>query len=241
MKIICIGDIHGRTEWKNIVEKESDADKIVFVGDYFDSFDISGDIQLQNFNNILQFKEANPEKVELLTGNHELHYILYNSRMGDERYTGFNALYAFQFRGILRDLINHDLLKMCYRNGELLCTHAGLTNTWLCNTGFNGGNLDDFLNDLLKYTPRSFAFLGNEKYGNSIESSPLWVRPRSLIKDPPSEKLVQVVGHTGMDNIDFVISKNKLKYAFIDCLWASKYLELELIDGKVVKFKECTI
>ena len=30
MKYIFIGDIHGRTNWKQIVEKEKDADKFIF-------------------------------------------------------------------------------------------------------------------------------------------------------------------------------------------------------------------
>ena len=36
MKTIIIGDIHGRSVWKQIVEKEKDAHQIVFLGDYFD-------------------------------------------------------------------------------------------------------------------------------------------------------------------------------------------------------------
>jgi predicted phosphodiesterase len=36
MKIIALGDTHGRTMWKDIVAKESDADKIVFNGDLSD-------------------------------------------------------------------------------------------------------------------------------------------------------------------------------------------------------------
>ena len=39
MKYILIGDIHGRTQWKKIVEKEKDADKFIFLGDYFDPYD----------------------------------------------------------------------------------------------------------------------------------------------------------------------------------------------------------
>lgn len=39
MKIVAIGDIHGRDIWEDIVKKEHDADKIVFVGDYFDTRD----------------------------------------------------------------------------------------------------------------------------------------------------------------------------------------------------------
>ena len=37
-KIIVIGDIHGRTIWKQIVAANPDADLFVFIGDYFDSF-----------------------------------------------------------------------------------------------------------------------------------------------------------------------------------------------------------
>ena len=38
-KNIYIGDIHGRTLWKDIVDAHPDASTINFIGDYFDSFD----------------------------------------------------------------------------------------------------------------------------------------------------------------------------------------------------------
>ena len=73
MKITAIGDIHGRNIWKDIVEKESDSDKIVFVGDYVDTYDnISPGQQVKNFEEILEFKKTNPNKVTLLLGNHKL-------------------------------------------------------------------------------------------------------------------------------------------------------------------------
>ena len=37
MKTVIIGDIHGRISWEKIVEKENDADRFIFVGDYFDT------------------------------------------------------------------------------------------------------------------------------------------------------------------------------------------------------------
>ena len=37
-KWIAIGDVHGRNTWQQIVNLEIDnVDKIIFVGDYFDS------------------------------------------------------------------------------------------------------------------------------------------------------------------------------------------------------------
>lgn len=38
MKYILIGYIHRRTNWKQIVEKEKDADKFIFLRDYFDPY-----------------------------------------------------------------------------------------------------------------------------------------------------------------------------------------------------------
>ena len=74
MKYILIGDIHGRTSWKQIVEKEKDADKFIFFGDYFDPYDwtLTLDDLVNNFNDIVKFKLDNPDKVILLIGNHKL-------------------------------------------------------------------------------------------------------------------------------------------------------------------------
>ena len=71
MKILVLGDIHGRTIWKNIIEKEN-PDKIIFLGDYVSTHDnISADQQLSNLNNILNYKEESSDKVILLRGNHK--------------------------------------------------------------------------------------------------------------------------------------------------------------------------
>ncbi len=37
MKIVCLGDIHGRSIWKEIAKKEANFDKFIFLADYFDS------------------------------------------------------------------------------------------------------------------------------------------------------------------------------------------------------------
>ena len=54
MKTIAIGDIHGLGYWKQILEKER-PDRVVFVGDYFDSFNIPGIDQIHNFKNIIHW------------------------------------------------------------------------------------------------------------------------------------------------------------------------------------------
>ena len=75
-KILVLGDIHGRTCWADIIEKEN-PDKIIFLGDYVSPHEnISSDQQCSNLEDILNYKEANPDKVILLRGNHKIFQIL---------------------------------------------------------------------------------------------------------------------------------------------------------------------
>ena len=57
-KTVVIGDLHGRSEWKLIIHRENPT-KVIFVGDYFDSYDLSAAIQLFNYNEIINLKEEN--------------------------------------------------------------------------------------------------------------------------------------------------------------------------------------
>ena len=68
MKYVIIGDVHGRLQWEQIVKKEKDADKFIFLGDYFDPYNwtFTLDDLINNFNNILEFRDENPDKVVLL-------------------------------------------------------------------------------------------------------------------------------------------------------------------------------
>ena len=51
MRTIILGDTHGRNVWKDIVFQE-EADRVIFIGDYFDSFDIGPAEQMFNFKEI---------------------------------------------------------------------------------------------------------------------------------------------------------------------------------------------
>lgn len=70
-KIIAIGDIHGHASWKYILQKEKDADVIVFVGDYFDSFELKAEEQIRNFRELMEQTENNPKIIRLI-GNHKI-------------------------------------------------------------------------------------------------------------------------------------------------------------------------
>jgi predicted phosphodiesterase len=57
MRTICVGDLHGRSDWKLAVYSQDKPDRVIFMGDYFDSFDIPGIEQIHNFKEIVKYKE----------------------------------------------------------------------------------------------------------------------------------------------------------------------------------------
>lgn len=71
MKIMIVPDTHGRDFWKQAID--SDADKIIFLGDYLDHYPDESTYyhDIANFLEILDFKKNNPDKVILLLGNHK--------------------------------------------------------------------------------------------------------------------------------------------------------------------------
>jgi calcineurin-like phosphoesterase family protein len=220
MEIIAMGDVHGRSFWKKVANTKS-FDKLILLGDYFDSFDISAQEQIRNFQEIIAFKEAYPDKMILLIGNHDFHYLPI-ARSINETYSGFQDRYAYQISFLLQEHIN--LLQMCYKWEHYLFTHAGVTNTWLRKVGYKGEAIDVFINELFRYKPASFFFTGLDPYGDDVTQSPIWVRPRSLKRNAYDyEHLKQVVGHTAMRKLEIAANR----YFFIDTMDSShEYLIL---------------
>ena len=70
-KILTIGDIHGREIWKEFVDIKSLLSSnsnipeylYIFLGDYVDSYDISGDKIIENLLEIIKFKTLYPHKI----------------------------------------------------------------------------------------------------------------------------------------------------------------------------------
>lgn len=72
---LIIPDVHGRDFWKDAANRFPG--NIVFLGDYLDPYPLEGispDEAFTNFQEILSFKKANPDRVTLLLGNHDLQY-----------------------------------------------------------------------------------------------------------------------------------------------------------------------
>lgn len=234
-RIIAVGDTHSRAFWKLIQEKEK-WDKFIFIGDYFDSFDITPNEQIKNFQEIGSFYDEYPNKVVLLIGNHDHHYFPF---IGDTGTSGYQPAYCFQYGHLLAP--RKDQMKMAHAEGEFLFSHAGVGETWLTRNGFAdpipvGTTAEEIADHVWENKPLQFSFTParmSDYYGDSVTQTPIWIRPQALQKDTGRIRALgikQVVGHTGMPNINRP-EVGSPEY-FIDTMGTSKeYLIIE--DGKV--------
>jgi len=256
MKLIAIGDIHGRDLWKQIVAQEHDADVFVFVGDYFDSFTVKGVDQINNFLDIIEFKKQSKVPVILLLGNHDYHYY---PGIDDSGTSGYQTLMAPSIKHVVSDNKQH--LQAAYQSDKFVFTHAGLSSEWLDDNivMWDVPNLAMYVNDLFYYQPQKLAYRSFKYYdyshdraelasgyGNETFQGPLWIRPAALMaankdtkrknitnKETLKKQIIQVVGHTPQDEIDIKGKSTGGRYYFIDTLEYNQGQYLIVRDGVV--------
>ena len=235
MKTLIIGDLHGRSIWKDIITQHNNIERIIFLGDYFDSFDISAAEQIHNFKEIIKLKESCTYEIILLIGNHDHHYLKEVGNTGTSGYQHNNALEIITIIELYKKY-----LQVAYKFENILCTHAGVGKVFLDyvfgKQGWSIENIDTELNALFKIQPRAFIFSGFNPNGDDIGQTPLWIRPKSLKMDSVDfkKKLIQVVGHTQMIQIPSTASTDG-RYYFIDTLGTSKEY-LVVTAGKIDLF-----
>lgn len=235
MRIIGIGDIHGRDKWKQIAIDEVHADKVIFVGDYFDThYSETPQEQIENFRDIIAYKKSNPDKIILLIGNHDFHYL----KDVNETYSGYQKDYADIIESELQTAIDDGLIQMCYVYNNYVFTHAGVTKTWANSvlgnpTPLPNKQLEHVINEMFKYQRNVFKFtpdIYHSKSGNDITQTPIWVRPEALAFDA-IDGFIYVVGHTPIRELS--IGDNIIR---IDCLGTSgEYLIIEDNQPKSLK------
>jgi len=137
-RILVVPDIHGNSFWKEPVRKYLDTvDRVVFLGDYLDPYpDEHEDIQPQqvydNLMDIVELKHEHMEKVVLLKGNHDQHYVseifrdlACGSRCDTTNWSIYNTVF----------IRNMELFKLVHREVvkgvPYIFSHAGLTLYWL--------------------------------------------------------------------------------------------------------------
>jgi hypothetical protein len=192
---LAIGDIHGRAFWKHYIEE--DFNEFYFLGDYFDSFNLSFARQYRNFIEICR-AARDDRRIKLCLGNHDYHYL----RNVTEMYSGYQEYNSFEINQILEQ--NIDLLKVVYvTEDNYIISHAGVS-AWFMNRMKNAGynNVED-INTAFNENRGVLNFNGDDPFGDDITQSPIWIRPASLEKQPLPH-YNQIAGHTPMDNIQTV-------------------------------------
>jgi hypothetical protein len=204
--ILTIGDLHGRDIWKNICTPEyietNKLNKIVFLGDYVDSFDISYNKQLSNLRDLINFKLKNNNLVELLIGNHDIQYLLTKEKIDLVKCSGFQEKYYSDYHNIFKNY--KDLFTIAYQYKNYLFSHAGIHKGWynyrfikyvkdheMISTALNR----EFRNENEVLFDCGFIRGGRQKVGGI-----LWADKKETSKKP----LIgyhQIIGHTIVSEI----------------------------------------
>ena len=218
MKILVLGDIHGRTVWKKIIAKEQ-PDQVIFLGDYVSSHEgVSESDQVSNLLEILRFKDHHPETI-LLRGNHDMQHLGYDWAQCSGYYQRVEELMA--------DLKEEFLAKTQWIHvmGNTVFSHAGISKKWLNHYVIT-------LNDINELEPSAmfgFSLLDSwDVYGTSPFQPPTWIRPMTLV-DVMIPDYDQVVGHTEVEHCFNVKESQEIPHNLwlCDALEHGSYLVIE--------------
>ena len=233
MKTVSIGDTHGRFVLDTVKEISDDYDKIIFVGDYVDSF-TEADLSIStNLYDIIEFKKENPDKVVLLWGNHDIQYLLGYAKYGC---TGYRP----QMKDALFELfnINRSLFQMAYQINDTLWTHAGVHKGWyeyrflpfIKKNEKELLNISEQLNFAFEQNYHSLFDVGYSRGGENNVGGPFWCDANEL-KSSPLRGYNQIVGHTRMKYIQRMNLHNK-EIVFIDVLEDNDFIKDNLFYYK---------
>lgn len=193
MKTVIVGDIHGRTIWKDILEKES-PDRMVFLGDYVSTHeDIDSQQQIDNLMEILEAKEANSQKIVLLRGNHDMQHLGYwwaECSGFDRKVQKFMC--DGQIWGRFLDATQW-VYMMQVGQERVVCSHAGISKLWM-----DTFNIKEVADINLETPSPAFGFRPASLLdfdGNSISQPCVWIRPSALTECAVPD-YTQIVAHT---------------------------------------------
>lgn len=219
-EIIVIGDIHGESCWKEIVEKHTGG-KYIFLGDYCDPYnqDLFEDDVLNNLSQIIRFKQEHRDNVILLLGNHDVQYIDDTAELCSRYMVRINDEIEELFKE------NKDSFQKIYADSNLLFTHAGISQNWF-NANFASTDKELFLEAI--NNPDNACVLnhcGKARGGRMPYGGIFWADKSEM--RPPLNGYIQIVGHSRVPEIIFKKINDDTAIFFCDCLAMGKYLTIE--------------
>ena len=203
-KVLIVPDVHGRKFWHKAEEMIDEVDQVVFLGDYLDPYPHEGitfDDAIEELGSILDFKEKYSDKVTLLVGNHDMHYIV-KEFMDCSRLNRYHRLAMHDF--FMNNIDKFQLI--CIMNGYLF-SHAGVYLEWTKKYEITFKELLDFKTFLEKRWQTledvSYTRGGWDKVGSCV-----WADiSESVQNELPAVFNKQIVGHTQMESKPYITTK----------------------------------
>jgi hypothetical protein len=179
--ILIISDVHGRKFWRKALEIIDEVDKVIFLGDYLDPYDVSEEECLIEFKEIVEFKLKYPDKVTLLIGNHDCEYIW--PQLFDN-----TCRHCYSIEKEAQELFLKVNLSLVYEEDKYLFSHAGVLKGWLDFTKLTIENLTNNFYDPLVLKMASWLRSGLYRYPSCV-----WCDVREFKSELP---YYQIFGHT---------------------------------------------
>lgn len=191
-KILCIPDVHCRNFWRKTISDNVDkVEKIVFLGDYLDSYpdEIEKDPELMEckdfydsysnlnmLNDIISLKKDKPNKYILLTGNHTDSYIW--SKFAAATRTDYKNWE--KYHKFFSENLNY--FNLVWIEDDVIFSHAGISEGWA----------DDFLYSYMKYDE-----------GAELERNSITFETARVLKDTPlsdfNKFYINAISHISRD------------------------------------------
>lgn len=224
-KILIVPDVHGRKFWHKAKEIINDVDKVVFLGDYLDPYSYEGitfEDSVQEFKDILNFKEQYPDKVVLLVGNHDMHYI----RLDFMNCSRLNVWRRVEVHDLFMN--NIDKFQLIHEIDKYLFSHAGVYSDWINKYLLTLEEIFDFDNFIENYW-KTLEDVSYERGGYDPVGSCVWADIRESIQNELLPGFRHIVGHTQMESKPYITTK-------IACLDVRRCFILNTETDEIMEF-----
>ncbi|MDN3505756.1 MAG: metallophosphoesterase [Simkaniaceae bacterium] len=232
VKTLVIADLHNKVHWVEECIEAEKPDLVVFLGDYFDSFDETLESTIQTAEWLKQSLDK-PKRVHLM-GNHDMPY----------RYPSNSHLYCPGFTHekshLINDLLDHqsswEKLKSFHFIDGWLLSHAGIHQKLL--HPILGFDLEQLRRDEEEAFLRCASGIGTPMFGCGRSRGGSYLCGGITWQDfdidfVPMQEVNQIVGHTPHPQ---VCVKLLIDEEFVKCTW-DEFLSLDQYRGaKSVNF-----
>lgn len=197
VRILVVGDLHCKpnllTQAVEIYRKRK-CDYLVFLGDACDNWGAQQSDNAEIVDALITFKQELKEHFVWLIGNHDWGYYASTDMTGHIHFHE-SIIYS-------RFLEHFDDWEVVAQLGRYVFSHAGISKAFA--KAFGGQNVVENIALLKKQTDpyAPLNFVGQACGGYSSNPSPLWARPEEVDPWTDDGKVVQIVGHTPLTQIE---------------------------------------